>query len=62
MEEKKKTLEIDPKTLKAGMCYIDDSLGEKLAICKSDDDKIRIYKVIEKEETVSYTHLTLPTN
>jgi len=48
MGEEKKTLEIDPKALKPGTCYIDDSLGEKLAICKSDDGKIRIFKVMEK--------------
>jgi len=48
MDEKRKVLEIDPEKLKPGTCYIDDSLGEKLAICKSDDGKIRIFKVIEK--------------
>jgi len=43
-----KSLEIDPNKLKPGTCYIDSSLGEKLAICKSDDGKIRIFKVIEE--------------
>ncbi|MEM0450927.1 MAG: hypothetical protein QXO17_05095 [Nitrososphaerota archaeon] len=44
-----KSLEIDPKKLKPGTCFIDSSLGEKLAICMSDDGKIRIYKVIEEK-------------
>ncbi len=45
--KEKKTIEIDPKELKSGVCRIDSSLGEKLAICKSDDGKIRIFKVEE---------------
>lgn len=42
-----KTIEIDPKEMKSGTCRLDSSLGEKLAICKSDDGKIRIFKVEE---------------
>ena len=46
-EKETKTIEIDPKMIKPGMCRIDSSLGERLAICKSDDGKIRIFKVEE---------------
>jgi len=48
-EEEKRTMVIDPKKLKPGTCYIDSSFGE-YAVCKSNDGKIRIFKVIEKEE------------
>lgn len=48
MSAQPKTLEIDLKTLKPGTCYIDESLGEKLAVCRSDDGKIRIFKVTGK--------------
>ena len=46
-KKEKKTIEIDPKELRPGTCRIDTSLGEKLAICKSDDGKIRIFRVVE---------------
>lgn len=42
-------IEIDPKGLKTGYCRIVATADEKLAICKSDDGKIRIYKVEEDE-------------
>lgn len=49
-EEEKRTMVIDPKKLKPGTCYIDSSFGEKYAVCKSNDGKIRIFKVIERKE------------
>ena len=48
MSAQPKTLEIDLKTLKPGTCYIDESLGEKLAVCRSANGKIRIFKVTGK--------------
>jgi len=42
-------LEIDPKKLKPGTCFIDSYIGEKHAKSMSHDAKIRIYKVIEEK-------------
>jgi len=38
---------IDPKKMHKGTAFIDGSLGEPLAVCRSDDGTIRIYRVEE---------------
>jgi len=40
-------LVIDPSELEPGTATITEAFGEKVAVCKSDDGKIRIYKVVE---------------
>ena len=41
------TLVIDLKELKPGCCIIGEVLGVRLAVCMSDDSKLRIFKVVE---------------
>ena len=53
VEEKKnervREIEFDPKELRKSTCHIRRFLDGKVAICKGDDGKIRLYEV-EKEE------------
>ncbi len=46
--EQNHELEIDPKAISPGTCFVNTSLGEKIAVCKSDDGKIRIFRVIKE--------------
>ena len=48
--ERRNTLVIEPKWMLPGTCKIMHAFGEDLAVCKSDDGKIRIFEVMRTYE------------
>ena len=47
-------LVIDLKELKPGCAIVSEVLGVRLAVCMGDDDKLRIFKVVEHPQGESY--------
>ena len=47
-----KPIHINPKKMRRGTCRIDESLGERLVVCMSDDRTIRIFRVETDDQDV----------